>query len=354
MLQPGNDTRGWAGVSESNGSDASEDGPGPEAVVVPVLFGLIFAVGLVGNTLVLLVTGRVSRARTGSVGLRPGNPTNIFISNLSVADLLFLLLCVPFHATIYSLPHWVFGGFVCRFGHFFASVSVLVSIFTLVAMSVDRYVAVVRSERARGVRNRRNALVGVGVIWTASLVCSLPVAQHQVLAEHPSAPNSTFCWERWSGRSRHAYKVSMVLVGFVVPLLLISCCYIRVLCHLHKKMKTMSKKSEHAKQKTTQTVLLVIAAFAICWIPHHVITMWAEFGTFPLTDASFAFRIVSHCLSYAHSCVNPVLYAFLSEKFRQACGQVFTWRLGSPAAPRGSGARCRTDHPSSTHSTTNI
>nr|XP_057945523.1 galanin receptor type 1b [Doryrhamphus excisus] len=354
MLQPGNDTRGWAEASASNRSGSPDDGPGPEAVVVPVLFGLIFTAGLVGNTLVLLVTCRVSRAGAGSGGSPPGNPTNIFISNLSVADLLFLLLCVPFHATIYSLPNWVFGGFVCRFGHFFASVSVLVSVFTLVAMSVDRYVAVVRSDPSRGIRTRRNALVGVGVIWTVSLVVSVPVAQHQVLIEHPSAPNSTFCWERWSGRARHTYKVSMVLVGFVVPLLLISCCYVRVLCHLHKKMKNMSKRSEHAKQKTTQTVLLVITAFAICWIPHHVITMWAEFGTFPLTDASFAFRIVSHCLSYAHSCVNPVLYAFLSERFRKACGQVFTLPLWGPAPSRGSGPRSRTDNPSSTHSTTNI
>ncbi|XP_037548316.1 galanin receptor type 1b [Nematolebias whitei] len=344
MPLPGNESSVRAELPGSSG------GPGPEAVVVPVVFGLIFVVGVVGNSLVMVVIGRVK----SSGGARALSPTNIFILNLSAADLLFLLFCVPLHATIYSLPEWVFGAFLCSFGHFFSTVSMLVSIFTLVAMSVDRYIAVVRSKSSACVRSRRNAQVGLCVIWTMSLLCSIPVAQHQVLTNHPSAPNSTFCWENWSGSSRFAYKVSVLLLGFVVPLLLICCCYTRVLCHLQKKMKNMSKKSERSKRKTAQTVLLVITAFTICWMPHHIIAMWVEFGTFPLNDASFAFRIVSHCLSYGNSCVNPVLYAFLSENFRKACHQVFARHLLYSPPSNGKVVRLRMDNFSTSHSTTNI
>uniref|UniRef100_A0A3Q1JV18 G-protein coupled receptors family 1 profile domain-containing protein n=1 Tax=Anabas testudineus TaxID=64144 RepID=A0A3Q1JV18_ANATE len=288
-------------------------GSGPEAVVVPAVFGLIFVVGVVGNSLVMV---------------RSGSPTNIFILNLSVADLSFLLFCVPFQATIYSLPEWVFGAFLCRFGHYFSTVSMLVSIFTLVAMSVDRYIAVVRSKKSPCVRSRRNALTGVCVIWTLSLVCSVPVAQHQVLTNHPKAPNSTFCWEDW-------LSCLIISLSFSLCFSLPSCsfgCFLQVLFHLHKKMKNMSKKSERSKRKT---VLLVVTAFTICWMPHHIIAMWVEFGTFPLNDASFVFRIVSHCLSYGNSCVNPVLYAFLSENFRKACRQVFTCCSLYPPPPKG-------------------
>lgn len=198
---------------------------------MPVVFGLIFVVGVVGNCLVMVVIGKVrygGRDGGGAGGRRSGSPTNIFILNLSVADLLFLLFCVPFHATIYSLPEWVFGAFLCRFGHFFSTVSMLVSIFTLVAMSVDRYIAVVLSGKSPCARSRRNALAGLCVIWTLSLVCSVPVAQHQVLTNHPTAPNSTFCWEKWSGPSKQSYKVTVLLLGYLLPLLLISCCYTRV------------------------------------------------------------------------------------------------------------------------------
>lgn len=232
MLQPVNDSSGWAELSESNRSDASGGGSGPEAVIVPVVFGLIFVAGVVGNTLVMVVIGKmrysVGGGAGGGGGQRSGSPTNIFILNLSVADLSFLLVCVPFHATIYSLPEWVFGGFLCKFGHYFTSVSMLVSIFTLVAMSLDRYIAVVLSKKSPSIRSRRNALAGVSVIWTLSLICSVPVAMHQVLTNHPAAPNSTFCWERWSGVSKPVYKVTILVIGYLLPLLLIICCYTKV------------------------------------------------------------------------------------------------------------------------------
>ncbi|XP_026233330.1 galanin receptor type 1b isoform X1 [Anabas testudineus] len=363
MTLRGNDSSGWADLPDSNRSELAEGGgSGPEAVVVPAVFGLIFVVGVVGNSLVMVVIGKMRYSvgggggggAGGGGGKRSGSPTNIFILNLSVADLSFLLFCVPFQATIYSLPEWVFGAFLCRFGHYFSTVSMLVSIFTLVAMSVDRYIAVVRSKKSPCVRSRRNALTGVCVIWTLSLVCSVPVAQHQVLTNHPKAPNSTFCWEDWSGASKRTYKVTILVIGYLLPLLLVSCCYIKVLFHLHKKMKNMSKKSERSKRKTAQTVLLVVTAFTICWMPHHIIAMWVEFGTFPLNDASFVFRIVSHCLSYGNSCVNPVLYAFLSENFRKACRQVFTCCSLYPPPPKGKVVRFRMENFSTTHSTTNI
>uniref|UniRef100_A0AAV2LES0 G-protein coupled receptors family 1 profile domain-containing protein n=1 Tax=Knipowitschia caucasica TaxID=637954 RepID=A0AAV2LES0_KNICA len=260
MLFPGNES--WSEAEENRtgalvalGGPGAPDGPGPEAVVVPVLFGLIFALGLVGNCLVLAVVGR---ARYGSGpgvprGVSAGqSPTNLFILNLSVADLCFLLVCVPVHATIYSLPQWLFGSFLCTFGHYVFTVCMLVSVFTLSAMSVDRYVAVVLSRRAACVRSRRNALLAVALTWILALVLSVPVAQHQVVTGHPHAPNSTFCWERWYGPSRAAYRVTVVMLGYVLPLLLICVSYSKVLFHLHKKMKNMSKKSERSKKKRPQ------------------------------------------------------------------------------------------------------
>ncbi|XP_049327117.1 galanin receptor type 1b [Astyanax mexicanus] len=320
----------------------------PEVVLVPVVFGCIFFLGIVGNALVMVVLGRIKSGRSRST-------TNIFILNLSIADLSFLLFCVPFQATIYSLPEWIFGAFLCKSVHYFVTVTMLVSIFTLVAMSVDRYVAVVLSKKSPCIRNRRNALLGVWIIWLLSLVFAVPVAQHQVVTDHPDAPNSSFCWEIWGERvARQTYKVTILVIGYLLPLVLITCCYAKVLYHLHKKIKNMSKKSERSKRKTAQTVLLVVAAFLLCWMPHHIIAMWVEFGDFPLNDASFAFRIVSHCLAYGNSCVNPILYAFLSENFRKACRQVFTCRLFYPPPPVKKITRIRMDNFSTTHSTTNV
>ncbi|XP_023790516.1 galanin receptor type 1-like [Cyanistes caeruleus] len=332
----------WAGATRG----------GPEVVIVPVLFGLIFLLGMVGNTLVLVVLGR----------LRPGgrpsrSATNIFILNLSIADFSFLLFCVPFQATIYSLPEWIFGAFFCKWVHYLAMATMLVSIFTLVAMSVDRYIAVVHAKRSPCIRSKRNAALGVAVIWLLSLLIAIPVAQHQALMSgHQQAPNSSFCWEHWANGStaKQMYKITILLVGYLLPLLLITCCYAKVLYHLHTKVKNISKKSERSKKKTAQTVLLVVAVFLLSWLPHHIITMWAEFGHFPLNNISFTFRIISHCLAYGNSCINPILYAFLSENFRKACRQVFTCKLFLRPVSAEKLARVRMENFSTTHSTTNV
>ncbi|XP_044289841.1 galanin receptor type 1-like [Varanus komodoensis] len=341
-LGPANASAGWPEMS----------GGGPETVIVPVLFGLIFFLGLVGNSLVLVVLGRLRPGR------RPSrSATNIFILNLSIADFSFLLFCVPFQATIYSLPEWIFGAFFCKWVHYLATATMLVSIFTLVAMSVDRYIAVVHAKRSLCIRSKRNACLGVGAIWLLSLLIAVPVAQHQALVRgHQQAPNSSFCWELWSDNpaAKQTYKVAILVVGYLLPLVLISCCYAKVLYHLHKKVKNVSRKSEQSKRKTAQTVLLVVAVFLISWLPHHIIVMWVEFGQFPLNNASFTFRIISHCLAYGNSCINPIIYAFLSENFRKACRQVFTYKFLLQKDPVEKLARIRMENFSTTHTTTKV
>ncbi|XP_015268321.1 PREDICTED: galanin receptor type 1 [Gekko japonicus] len=295
---------------------------GVENFITLIVFGLIFTLGVLGNSLVITV---LARSKPG----KPRSTTNIFILNLSIADLAYLLFCVPFQSTVYMLPSWVLGTFICKFIHYFFTVSMLVSIFTLSAMSVDRYVAIVHSRRSSSLRVSRNALLGVGVIWLLSIAMASPVAHYQRIL-HQETMNQTFCWEMWpSQEHKKVYVVCTFVFGYLLPLLLISFCYAKVLNHLHKKLRNMSKKSEASKKKTAQTVLVVVVVFGISWLPHHIVHLWAEFGVFPLTQASFVFRVAAHCLAYSNSSVNPIIYAFLSENFRKAYKQVFKCQISN-------------------------
>ncbi|XP_068432067.1 galanin receptor type 1 [Clinocottus analis] len=293
-------------------------GMGVDNFVSLLIFALIFLLGVLGNSMVITV---LARSKPG----QPRSTTNIFILNLSVADLSYLLFCVPFQSTIYMLPTWVLGAFICKFIHYFFTVSMLVSIFTLSAMSVDRYVAIVHARKSSSIRVARHAALGVLLIWILSLVMAAPVAHYQSIVERQD--NSTFCWEVWPDHQRKVYVVCTFVFGYVLPLTLISVCYAKVLNHLHKKLKNVSKKSEQSKKKTAQTVLVVVVVFCLSWLPHHVVHLWVEFGSFPLNQASFVFRMVAHCLAYSNSSVNPVIYAFLSENFRNSYRQVFWCRV---------------------------
>ena len=68
------------------------------------------------------------------------NTTNLLILNLAVADLLFLLVCVPATASDYILMYWPFGLTWCRTVQYIIYVTAYVSIYTLVLMAGDRWV----------------------------------------------------------------------------------------------------------------------------------------------------------------------------------------------------------------------
>ena len=80
----------------------------PENVIVPVLFGIIFVAGLLGNGIVLLV---VARSGLGS----KKKVTNLYFGSLALADLCFLVVCVPTTTITYMLPSWPFGPHVCKY-----------------------------------------------------------------------------------------------------------------------------------------------------------------------------------------------------------------------------------------------
>lgn len=104
------------------------------AYLVPVLFGIIFIVGFLGNSIVILVLVKTNQQTLQ----RNLNTTNCLLLNLAIADFLFLLFCVPFQATIYSMDHWPFGAIICNLSEFFQKFSMIASVYTMVALSLDR------------------------------------------------------------------------------------------------------------------------------------------------------------------------------------------------------------------------
>lgn len=76
----------------------------------------------------------------------------------------------------------------------------------------------------------------------------------------------------------------------------------------------------------TRMIVAVVLAFAICWLPIHIILVLKSLDAYHQTTMLVAFQIISHVLAYTNSCINPILYCFLSENFRKAfrkVGQIY-------------------------------
>ena len=158
-----------------------------------------------------------------------------------------------------------------------------------------------------------------------------------------------FChehWERWERCPNftfefwwRSYVIFTVLSIYVLPLLIISICYTLILRHLwkhdslsHQHAFSLRTKVEYHKRVTvTRMVLAVIFAFAICWLPLHVMNIWSRFDPsfYQYHDNSImtAFKGVSHGLVYVNSGINPILYAILGSNFRNHFRQILAGKL---------------------------
>ncbi|KAG8235861.1 hypothetical protein J437_LFUL013945, partial [Ladona fulva] len=98
--------------------------------------------------------------------------TNCFLVNLSVSDLLLSLLNCAFNLVFMLDGDWPFGSAYCSLSNFVANCSVAASVFSLTAISVDRYMAIVHPLRHR--KSKSRARWALAVIWTSSALLALP------------------------------------------------------------------------------------------------------------------------------------------------------------------------------------
>ncbi|XP_077958881.1 somatostatin receptor type 2 isoform X2 [Gasterosteus aculeatus] len=232
------------------------------SVVITLIYFIVCGVGLCGNALVIYVILRYAKMKT---------VTNIYILNLAVADVL-CMMSLPFIALQLALVHWPFGEVLCRVIMTVDSLNQFTSIFCLMVMSIDRYLAVV----------------------------------------HPI--KST----RWR-KPRLAKLINLTVWGFFMPLAVICLCYLLIIVKVKSSgMRVGSTKRKRSERKVTRMVSIVVAVFVLCWLPFYIFNVTSVTSSINPTSAmksTFDFVVV---LGYANSCANPILYAFLSDNFKKS------------------------------------
>lgn len=291
-------------------------------VVLP-LFGLVDIIGFAGNLLVIIVIAGYSSMQ---------NSTNILILSLALADLSFIICCVPFTAMVYVVDSWPLPDFFCKIWNFTTYLSAYCSVYTLVLMSLDRFLAVVFPLRSRVWRTTKNTIIAVIITWIILILANLPLALYTkalywVENDGGSTCKRKMCHFTWTAifegdiirginveNSKIFYTIFFAL-GYAVPLALICIFYSvllkELLCGRVSKM-SKSAESHKGKRKATKLVIIVISVFAACWLPVQTIFMLQSYigGHYEL------YLLIGNVLAYANSCVNPILYAFFSDTFR--------------------------------------
>ncbi|XP_051250343.1 C-C chemokine receptor type 9a [Dicentrarchus labrax] len=276
----------------------------------PPLFWMIALVGGVGNMMVVWIYLNFRR--------RLKTMTDVYLLNLAVADLLFLVT-LPLWAAEAS-HGWNFGTAVCKLNSAVYKVNLFSSMLLLTCISVDRYVVIVQTTKAQNSqaeRRRCSLLVCTGV-WLLALLLAVPELVFATTATVDSQQYCRMVFPTDLGNRTKILVLSLqVSMGFCLPFIVMAFCYSIIVAKL---LKTRN----FQKHKAMRVILAVVVAFVASQLPYNgVLVMEAAQATnMTMTDCEEMKRFdkagqLLKGLAYMHACLNPFLYAFVGVRFRR-------------------------------------
>ncbi|XP_053701347.1 B2 bradykinin receptor-like [Synchiropus splendidus] len=285
----------------------------------PFYILLITVLGIVFNLFVLMVFCLHKKACTVA---------EIYLSNLAAADLL-LVSCLPFWAVNFlNKFNWPFGLFLCKVVNMGIKMNVYCSIYFLVVVSIDRYVALVHTMSHGRLRRTKYAKLSVVLVWCFGFLLTIPGLVFRSIDYFPEH-DVTACFLRYPSPSVGLFLDGLlVFLSFIIPMIIISFCTYKIIQAL--KNQPMERfNAEKTENKATVLILVVLLAFLICWVPFHLITTVdvflraAEVHGCDITTALDICNQIFTYLGFFNSVLNPILYVIVGKNFRKKIREVF-------------------------------
>ncbi|KAE8746992.1 Sulfakinin Receptor, partial [Frankliniella occidentalis] len=174
--------------------------------------------------------------------------TNVYLLNLAVSDLLLGVFCMPFTLLGQLLKNFVFGAAMCKLIPYFQAVSVSVGVWTLVAISLERYFAICRPLKSRRWQTQFHAYKMIAVVWLASCLWNAPIlVVSRLMAMQNTGRHK--CREVWSSHSsERIYNLFLDAMLLLVPLLIMSLAYLLIVSKLWRGLRREIRHSSSCKQ----------------------------------------------------------------------------------------------------------
>ncbi|XP_019723162.1 P2Y purinoceptor 1-like [Hippocampus comes] len=276
---------------------------------LPPVFVVVFVVGTLSNAWGL---------RSVCSGWKSIGNINIFMLNLGLADLQYLLT-LPFLVAYYAQDSsWQFGQPFCKFTRFCFNLNLYGSIGFLTCISIYRYLGIVHPMRVMGKISNHHSLVISALVWFLVVAQILP----DVFFVKNDAKKLNACYDTTSNdwiREYLPYSIGWTVTGFAIPLLVIMLCYGHVVWVLAKK----SNINPLLKQRCLKLVIILLLLFSICFIPYHVLRnmnlLTRILKQQGICHESFRNVYIAHqvsrCLACLNSAINPLIYIVGNDDF---------------------------------------
>ncbi|XP_013027998.1 neuropeptide FF receptor 1 [Anser cygnoides] len=354
--EPGGDPSNgsWANTSESHLLKenytflAYYQHSSPVAAMFILAYTFIFLMCMIGNILVCFIVVKNRQMRT---------VTNMFILNLAISDLLVGIFCMPTTLVDNLITGWPFDNTMCKMSGLVQGMSVSASVFTLVAIAVERFRCIVHPFRQK--LTLRKALVTIAVIWVLALLIMCPSAitltvtreeHHFMVDTYNNSYPLYSCWEAWPETGmRRIYTTVLFSHIYVAPLALIVVMYTRIAFKLFKSAapahgarpeEPEGRKVSRKKAKVINMLIIMALFFTLSWLPLWTLMLLMDYGCLSERQlrlvAIYVFPF-AHWLAFFNSSANPIIYGYFNENFRRGFQEAFRAPFCSPPRRRHRG-----------------
>ncbi|XP_013780889.1 G-protein coupled receptor moody-like [Limulus polyphemus] len=313
---------------------------------------IIFAIiGVPGNIISVIALVRCPRLKN--------NATTWFIVNLCIADALICAFSNPLSVSTLIQRTWAHGDKLCEVFPIIRFTNVGVSLLSVVAITVNRYILMVHPSHYKIIYRKRTIAVMMFLIWIISFLFVLPplLKVWGKFGFDPSAGSCTIL--KLNNRSP---KVFIYVFAFVLPSFAFIICYSRIYWVVRKAHKnvqeqlkvsserqyefngkeppksprlttlnnlrgklhlTSASNNRKRKQlsrdiKLLRMILVLFCTFIVCYLPMTIVKVSRKESDFPVTN------ILGYVSFYFSSCVNPIIYVIMSQEYRKAYKNLFT------------------------------
>ncbi len=230
------------------------------------------------------------------------------------------------------LDDWPFGSDLCKMAPFIQVASVYVSTISMAIIALDRYQALLYPLKTRLSHKIRKSLI-ILLIWFVASLLAIPHAIFNRSVELFTYKTVIRCRAVYP-EPKDIYKKSItsftILTQYVLPLAITMFTYVIICIEIYRK-KFIGEADEQqissqikTKRKTIKMLIIVVIAFAICWLP---INLFHLLNDFDLTEISLNAFYFVHWLAMSSVCYNPFIYFWLNKYYRKGIKSLFCCRI---------------------------